>query len=127
MTISLHIEKLSRAANPALFEAAIDPQLLTVPMLANLMSLTLWQLKDRVRARAQTKRPDEEGLRQARITIEMLAYANHHFTHDYPMGTANKVGVTDLSAIRQRLGAECVDYAPNVLGQHYLRCGERGC
>ncbi|MEM6887047.1 MAG: hypothetical protein AAF636_02790 [Pseudomonadota bacterium] len=123
---SNRIERLSRAANPALFEAAIDPQLLTVLMLANLMSPTLWQLKDKVLARAQAKYPDEEELQQSHITLEMLAYVNHHFTHDYPMSTAKKVGVSDLSTIRHRLGAEGVDYALDVIRRHFLRRAEQG-
>ncbi len=125
-TVSPRIETLSRAANPALFEAAIDPQLLTVLMLANLMSPTLWQLKNKVLARARARYANEEELQQTHITLEMLAYVNHHFTHDYPMSTAKKVGVTDLSAIRQRLGAQGVDYALDVITRHFKRRDEQG-
>ncbi len=125
-TISPRIETLSRAANPALFEAAIDPQLLTVLMLANLMSPTLWQLKDKVLDRARVRYPGEKELQQAHITLEMPAYVNHHFTHDFPMSTAKKVGVTELSAIRQRLGTEGVDYALGIIRQHFLRRDEQG-
>ncbi|WP_171208161.1 MULTISPECIES: hypothetical protein [unclassified Ruegeria] len=125
-TSSERIETLSRAANPALFEAAIDPQLLTVLMLANLMSPTLWQLRDKVLARAHAKYPNEDHLRQAHITLEMLAYVNQHFTHDYPMNTAQKVGVAELSDIRQRLGAAGVDDALDLIRQHFHHRDEQG-
>lgn len=103
-------------------DAAIDPDLLIVLILANLMSDTLWKICDRILERY----PDEGVGPDSRITQEMLTFIDHHFTHDFPMGTAERVGTLDLQDERDRLGAAAVDKIKGQLWRHVTRRRQDG-
>lgn len=112
------IERLSRAVHPGLLDTAIDPHLMIILILANLMSDTLWQVRDRIADRAAV-----DGLP---VTDEMLSFIDHHFTHDFPMGTAERVGILNLQDERDRLGAGAVDTIKAQLWRHVTWRRDKG-
>lgn len=116
---SARIELLSRAAHPGLMDAATDPDLLIVLILANLMSDRLWHIRDQILSRVDPTGRDLAPTSQ--ITHEMLEYIDRHFTHDFPMGTADRVGLLNLQDERDRLGAEPVDRIKAQLWRHVTR------
>ncbi len=115
------IERLSRAVHPGLMDAAIDPDLMIVLILANLMSDRLWQIRDRIVERVPNQNQIERVSPHSQITQEMLSFIDHHFTHDFPMGTAERVGTLDLQDERDRLGAQAVDKIKEQLWRHVTR------
>ncbi len=112
--LSDRVERLSRAVHPGLLDAAIDPNLLIVLILANMMSDRLWHIRDQILTRAG-------DAHSVQITEQMLQFIDHHFTHDFPMGTAERVGVMDLQDERDRLGAAAVTQIKHQLWRHVTR------
>ena len=120
------IRRLSRAARPSLLEAACEPDLLAAMVLANLMSPSLWDFRDKIRrrtARAKEGPPDEH----VRIAMrEIHDYLDKHLFHVSPPDVEAMWGLLDLDEERERLGAEQVDYAMDVIRSCMEARRERG-
>ncbi len=95
-----------RAVAPNLFDVIVDPDLVFVLVLANLMSHRLWDLRERLMA------PPADAGDQEESAVERLQQSlDRHFEHVAPARVAEMNGVVDLDALALRYGAEIVDYA----------------
>lgn len=133
--MSDHVSLLSWAARPALLEAAREPGLLMALLLADLMSPSLWEFREKIRlktaadgaaaadgGRADGGRADDAGAperraddRPALVMEEIHEYMDHHLFHASPLEIEEIWGRLDLHEERARLGADEVDYAVDVI------------
>lgn len=118
MKPSPRIEQLSRAVHPGLLDTAIDPHLMIVLIIANLMCPSLWRMRDRILDKIPREARNDGAGSQSLISRELLAYIDRHFTHLFPMAVAKQVGVLEIEDERRRLGAENVDIVKDQLIQH---------
>ena len=119
------VSLLSWAARPALLEAAREPGLLMALLLADLMSPSLWEFREKIRlktagdraaavqARPADERPAEE--RPALVMEEIHDYMDRRLFHASPLEVEEIWGCLDLDEERARLGADEVDYAVAVI------------
>ena len=129
------ISLLSWAARPALLEAAREPALLMALLLADLMSPSLWDFREKIRlktaadgaaaadrgradgGRAADAGPPERptGERPELIMEEIHEYMDRHLFHASPLEVEEIWGCLDLNEERARLGSSEVDYAVAVI------------
>ena len=123
--MSDNVSLLSWAARPALLEAAREPGLLMALLLADLMSPSLWEFREKIRvktaadrAAAAKERPAEERPaeeRPALVMQEIHDYMDRHLFHASPLDVEELWGCLDLNEERARLGAGEVDHAVAVI------------
>ncbi len=95
-----------RAVAPNLFDVVVDPDLVFVLVLANLMSHRLWDLRERLMT------PPAEAQDHEETAVERLQQSlDRHFEHVPPTRVAEMNGVVDLDVLALRYGADTVDYA----------------
>ena len=105
--------RLSLAARPALLETACEPDLLMAMVLANLMSPSLWEFRDKIHRRCAEKGEDPPESHERIVMEEIHDYMNKHLFHVSPVEIQEIWGCVDLEEERRRLGAEHVDHAMN--------------
>lgn len=129
------ISLLSWAARPALLEAAREPALLMALLLADLMSPSLWDFREKIHlktavegaaavhgrsadgGRAADAGPPERPAddRPELIMEEIYEYMDRHLFHASPLEVEEIWGCLDLNEERARLGSGEVDYAVAVI------------
>jgi hypothetical protein len=99
------MQRRSWAARPALLEAAREPDLLMALLLADLMSPSLWEFRDRLHPTADT----------AAVMEEIHRFMDRHLFHASPLEVKEIWGCLDLAEERARLGPAEVDYAVGMV------------
>src|SRR5262245_18964357 len=88
------IERMSRAARPTLFDAACDPQLLFALVLSNLMSPSLWSLRDAIARVAATPPEGPGSAGDQRLLMDALErHVNERFFHMLPLDIRDAWGL----------------------------------
>jgi hypothetical protein len=113
------MQALARAARPAMFDTVFEPELLHVLVLANLMSASLWTMRDKILERNKARAHPEAQSPKLGLALDALDYVNRHFTHLIQMDVVELIGVIDLDRERQRLGADVVDRALEVVIRNF--------
>ncbi|MCX6363226.1 MAG: hypothetical protein NTW58_03475 [Actinobacteria bacterium] len=118
--MSADISRLSWAARPALLEAAREPDLLMALLLADLMSPSLWDFREKIRlktaaagAAAPHGRSADNG--PELVMEEIHDYMDRHLFHASPREVEEIWGCLDLKEERARLGSHEVDYVVAVI------------
>jgi hypothetical protein len=113
------MQALARAARPAIFDTVYEPELLHVLVLANLMTPSLWTMRDKILDRNKAREHPEAELPELGLALDALDYVNRHFTHLIQMDVVELIGLIDLDGERQRLGADVVDRALEVVIRNF--------
>ncbi len=98
------IKHLYRAVRPSIFDVAATPELAFAILLANLMSPRLWELSDTIR-----HRPAEDKM------AALHDYVNSHFKHVLQQDIIESWGTFVLDEERERVGADIIDPALEVI------------
>ncbi len=109
------IRRLSRAARPALLEAACEPDLLPSMVLANVMSPALWDFRNKIWRRPAGKENQTPDANDRVVMEEIHNYMDKHLFHVSPLEIEEIWGCVDLNEERKRLGAASVNYAMDVI------------
>lgn len=113
------LQALARAARPAIFDTVYEPELLHVLVLANLMTPSLWTMREKILDRNKARAHPNSQLPELGLALDALDYVNRHFTHLIQMDVVELIGLIDLDRERQRLGADVVDGALEVVIRNF--------
>ncbi|MEM8562493.1 MAG: hypothetical protein AAGF57_09685 [Pseudomonadota bacterium] len=119
--MKLDLLELASAARPGLFDTIRTPDLMTVLILANLMSPELWRVADAVKARVSAKGLADDLGYQHTLINEALTFVDHHFTHLVASEVSTLIGVVNLDDERTWNGAELVDKTIAEIHDEYAR------